>query len=81
MARECTACRPCAVFRAIHRSTPPEERYRDEAGLLARGSSRRFGSSRREWAPVTQDEPPLAAYSCGGSAGFRLLAGATGFPS
>jgi len=60
--------------------SPPEGRYRAEAGLLARGSQRRPGLPGRACPASDTYRPPLAAYSCGGSAGLGLK-GRTGFPS
>jgi hypothetical protein len=57
--------------RALRRGTPPVELYHDEAGLLTRGSTHRPQPSQRTKPPVALKGPPLAAHSCGGSAGLR----------
>ena len=76
--RECPSARmPDGLVSRVRRRNPrPKNVIASEAGLLARGSSHRFRPSqradriagRRQWHEM---EPLLAAYSCGGSAGFR----------
>ena len=64
-----------------HRDTPPEDVYIVEAGLLARGSMLLSGLPETFAGFSDFVGQRLAAYSCGGSAGFsRETARFTGFP-
>jgi len=57
-------------MQAASPDTPPVDVIASEAGLLAHGSTRRSGLPRGLDAPSDTHRPPLAAYSCGGSAGL-----------